>query len=99
MVTNDGCQSSIAPFSGRLGLYIEGSVSPPISGVDVKVIAAGDSENAPLRKGEAALRTTTGSDGSFVGGPLYDDITYNIEASKVCLPSILHFSLARVKLI
>ncbi|XP_030454773.2 uncharacterized protein LOC115676056 [Syzygium oleosum] len=82
LVTNDGCQSSIAPFSGRLGLYIEGSVSPPISGVDVKVIAAGDSENAPLRKGEAALRTTTGSDGSFVGGPLYDDITYNIEVSK-----------------
>ncbi|XP_031403144.1 nodal modulator 1 isoform X2 [Punica granatum] len=82
LVKHGGCQSSVAPFTGRPGLYIEGSVSPPISGVDIKVIAAGDSENAPLRKGDLALDTTTREDGSFVVGPLYDDITYKVKASK-----------------
>ncbi|XP_059659411.1 uncharacterized protein LOC132306162 [Cornus florida] len=81
-VTHNGCQSSIPPFSGRLGLYIEGSVSPPLSGVHIRLIAAGDSSNAPLKKGELALETTTGADGFFVGGPLYDDIIYTTEASK-----------------
>ncbi|KAF9622323.1 hypothetical protein IFM89_031126, partial [Coptis chinensis] len=37
-VTIDGCQEKILPFSGRSGLYIEGSVSPPISGVDIRVL-------------------------------------------------------------
>lgn len=82
-MTNDGCQASVPPFSGRMGLYIEGSVSPPLSGVNIKIIAAGDSPNSPFKKGELALETATGGDGFFVGGPLYDDITYNIEASKV----------------
>ena len=66
-----------------MGLYIEGSVSPSISGVSVRVIAAGDSHNTPLKKGELALEISTGSDGVFVGGPLYDDISYTLEASKV----------------
>lgn len=82
-MTNDGCQASIPPFSGRLGLYVEGSVSPPLSGVNIRIIAAGDSPNALFKKGDLALGTTTGTDGFFVGGPLYDDITYSIEASKV----------------
>lgn len=82
LVTREGCQASVPPFSGRPGLYIEGSVSPPLSGVYIKIIAAGDSHNAPFKKGDIALETTTGTDGLFVGGPLYDDISYNIEASK-----------------
>ena len=82
-MTHDGCQASVPPFSGRPGLYIEGSVSPPLSGDYIKIIAAGDSHNAPFKKGDLALETTTGTDGLFVGGPLYDDISYNIEASKV----------------
>ncbi|XP_052184978.1 uncharacterized protein LOC127796711 [Diospyros lotus] len=81
-VTQDGCQDPIPPFSGRPGLYIEGSVSPPIYGVYIRIMAAGDSSNAPLKKGDLALETTTGADGLFVGGPLYDDINYSIEASK-----------------
>ncbi|PKI33915.1 hypothetical protein CRG98_045697 [Punica granatum] len=36
LVIHGGCQSSIAPFMGRPGLYIEGSVSPPVSDVDIK---------------------------------------------------------------
>ncbi|KAL2934972.1 Nodal modulator 3 [Bienertia sinuspersici] len=81
-VTRDGCQPSVPSFTGRLGLYIEGSVSPSISGVNIRIIAAGDSHNAPLKKGELALETSTGADGNFVGGPLYDDISYTVEASK-----------------
>ncbi|XP_034210549.1 nodal modulator 1 isoform X2 [Prunus dulcis] len=82
VVTNDGCQASIPPFSGRLGLYIKGSVSPPLSDVHIKILAAGDSRIAQLKDGELVLETTTGKDGSFVGGPLYDEITYSVEASK-----------------
>ncbi|KAF6143365.1 hypothetical protein GIB67_001309 [Kingdonia uniflora] len=81
-VTIDGCQATIPPFSGRLGLYIEGSVSPPLSGVDIKVVAAAESKNALLREGELALETATGLDGFFIGGPLYDDTDYKIDASK-----------------
>lgn len=81
-VTNDGCQGLVPSFTGRLGLYIEGSVSPSISGVNIRIMAAGDSHNAPLKKGDLALETSTGPDGIFVGGPLYDDISYTIEASK-----------------
>ncbi|XP_068304702.1 uncharacterized protein [Pyrus communis] len=83
LITNDGCQASIPPFSGRLGLYIKGSVSPPLSEVHIKILASGDSQIAQLKDGELVLETTTGMDGSFVGGPLYDEITYRVEASKL----------------
>lgn len=82
-MANDGCQSPIPPSSGRMGLYIEGSVSPPLSGVHIKIIASEDSKITPLKKDEIAFQTATGVDGSFLGGPLYDDITYRVEASKV----------------
>lgn len=81
-VTVDGCQAPIPTFTGKMGLYLEGSVSPPLSGVNIRIIAAGESTNVPLRKGDLAIATETRSDGSFSAGPLYDDITYNIEASK-----------------
>lgn len=68
---------------GRLGLYVEGAVSPPLSGVHIRILAAGDSHITTLKRGELVLETATGSDGSYVAGPLYDDITYNVEASKV----------------
>ncbi|KAK8976048.1 hypothetical protein V6N11_025547 [Hibiscus sabdariffa] len=80
-VTNDGCQASVPLFSGRLGLYLEGSVSPPISGVHIQIIAGDEGDIASVMKG-VMLETATEADGSFVAGPLYDDITYNIKASK-----------------
>ncbi|KAL9239761.1 hypothetical protein vseg_014053 [Gypsophila vaccaria] len=82
VVAHDGCLAPVPSFTGRLGLYIEGSVSPPISGVNLRIIAAGDSQSAPLKKGELALETSTGPDGVFIAGPLYDDISYTNEASK-----------------
>ncbi|CAN4113610.1 unnamed protein product [Withania somnifera] len=81
-VAQDGCQSLIPPFAGRLGMYIEGSVSPPLDGVVIKIIAAGDSQSAPLKQGDLALETATGKDGLYVAGPLYDDISYSVETSK-----------------
>lgn len=82
-MADDNCQAYVPAFSCRLGVYIEGSVSPPLSGVDVRVFAAGDSSITALKSRELVLETTTGADGSYVAGPLYDDIGYNVEASKV----------------
>ncbi|GMY17071.1 nodal modulator 3 [Fagus crenata] len=82
LVKKEGCQAPVPAFSARLGLYIEGSVSPPLSGVHIRILAAGDSHIAALKSGELVLETTTEMDGSFIGGPLYDDITYSVEASK-----------------
>ncbi|KAJ0973594.1 hypothetical protein J5N97_015559 [Dioscorea zingiberensis] len=80
-VTSDGCQASVSPIAGRFGLYISGSVSLALSGVDIKILAADDSYNAPLKKGDLALQSQTGDDGSFIAGPLYNDTSYKVEAS------------------
>lgn len=82
-MAQDGCQVSVPSFSGRLGLYIKGSVSPPLPDVNIRIVASGDSQNARIKKNELAYETTTSADGSFVAGPLYDDITYYTQASKV----------------
>ncbi|KAI4349753.1 hypothetical protein L6164_010313 [Bauhinia variegata] len=79
-VLDDSCQA-IPTFSGRVGLYIEGSVSPPLSGVHIRILAAGDSSITELKRGESVLETTTRTDGSFVAGPLYDDVAYSVDAS------------------
>ena len=82
-MADDNCQAYIPAFSSRLGVYIEGSVSPPLSSVHIRLFAAGDSSITALKSGELVLETTTGTDGSFVAGPLYDDVGYNVKASKV----------------
>lgn len=53
-----------------------------IPSVDIKVIAQNDSSNDHLKKGDMVLQTSTGSDGLFLGGPLYGDTEYYVEASK-----------------
>ena len=65
-------------------MYIEGSVFPAISGVEIKIKAKSDSRYTLSLRGETALETRTGDDGSFVAGPLYDDTSYEVVASKVC---------------
>lgn len=81
-VLNDGCQAAVTPISGRPGKYIEGSVSPATSNVDIHILAQGSSENALLKKGDLAMETRTAADGSFIAGPLYDDTDYSVEALK-----------------
>lgn len=83
-MNSDGCYATNPPFVGRLGLYIVGSVSPPISDVDIKIFASGNNGNSMLKKDDLALETITGKDGFFNGGPLYDDVDYYVAASKVC---------------
>lgn len=83
-MTQDGCQPEIPLFTGRLGIYLEGSISPPLSGVYIRVIATEDSHSSTVKQGDLVLETTTGVDGHYVVGPLYDDAKYEIEASKVC---------------
>ncbi|WOL10268.1 nodal modulator 1 [Canna indica] len=81
-VAVDGCQASIPPIIGRVGLYIEGSVSPALDGVSIRVFAMENSNYVSLQKGDLAFETETGTDGSFEAGPMYDDISYKVEASK-----------------
>ncbi|XWS76670.1 hypothetical protein CRYUN_Cryun01aG0197400 [Craigia yunnanensis] len=49
---------------------------------EYSIIAGEEGSIASVKKGGVVLETATEADGSFVAGPLYDDITYNIKASK-----------------
>uniref|UniRef100_A0A0E0JHI4 Carbohydrate-binding-like fold n=1 Tax=Oryza punctata TaxID=4537 RepID=A0A0E0JHI4_ORYPU len=81
-VAVNGCQDSVPSITAKTGLYLEGSVSPAISDVDIKILAAGKSKYASLKERDVAMETKTNSGGSFFAGPLYDDIGYTVEASK-----------------
>lgn len=81
----NGCQDTVPSITAKTGLYLEGSVSPAISDVDIKILAAGKSKYASLKERDIAMETKTNSEGSFFAGPLYDDIGYTVEASKVCI--------------
>jgi hypothetical protein len=81
---------------GKPGLYLQGSVTPPLSGVRIQIISSGKSSYAQLQEGDLAAETETNSDGHFSAGPLYDDINYKIEASKV---SDVWYVYSRVQLI
>ncbi|KAF9625718.1 hypothetical protein IFM89_026526 [Coptis chinensis] len=78
-------REKILPFScGRSGLYIEGSVSPPISGVDIRVVTADNSGGASSAKGELVLETTNPNRMVSLLVGLYMMIfDYEIEASKI----------------
>ncbi|XP_051224560.1 uncharacterized protein [Lolium perenne] len=82
-VSTNGCQDTVPSITAKTGLYLEGSVSPATSDVDIKILAAGNSKFAALKNGDIAAETKTNSKGSFFAGPLYDDIGYEVEASKV----------------
>ncbi|KAF9599336.1 hypothetical protein IFM89_036634 [Coptis chinensis] len=47
-----------------------------------KIWKKGPSLRPATEKGELVLETTTEPDGFFIGGPLYDDVDYDIEPSK-----------------
>ncbi|CAD6238726.1 unnamed protein product [Miscanthus lutarioriparius] len=81
-VSMNGCQDTVPLVTAKTGLYLEGSVLPATSDVDIKILAAGKSNYAHLNKGDVATETKTDSEGSFFAGPLYDDIAYKVEASK-----------------
>ncbi|KAL3685286.1 hypothetical protein R1sor_003308 [Riccia sorocarpa] len=81
-VETDGCQPEIPVFIGRPGVYISGTVSPPLAGVNLTVIAEGDSSVGRLSAGDVVTWTLTGEEGAFTAGPLYDDTSYKVLAEK-----------------
>lgn len=83
-VLTDDCQPEIPVFSGRPGVYKSGTVAPPLAGVNLTIIAQGDSSVGRLNSGDVATWTLTGEDGAFSAGPLYDDTSYKVLAEKVC---------------
>lgn len=72
---------------------MKGSVVPALNGVQITVVAGKDSPAGGLKAGDIAVSTVTGSDGTYVAGPLYDDTSYSPQAASVCLclhvPSII----------
>ncbi|CAM6102957.1 unnamed protein product [Calypogeia fissa] len=81
-VETDSCQPEISVFNGRPGVYIAGSVVPPLAGVNITISPQRDSEAGSLKSGEIALWTLSEEDGTFRAGPLYDDTGYSVQAMK-----------------
>ena len=50
----NGCQDTVPQITAKTGLYLEGSVSPATSDVDVKILSAGKSSYTHLNKGDVA---------------------------------------------
>lgn len=62
------CPVTVAPMTGRPGMYIRGTITPAVSGVQVSVRDAQSSETV----GEAL----SDESGQYAVGPLYDDREY-----------------------
>lgn len=93
-MTTDGKQPQISKFQGRPGMYVKGSVVPALDGVQISVVAEKDSPAGGLKTGDIAVSTVTGSDGTYVAGPLYDDTSYLSQAAlvRVCLYILYNLS-------
>jgi hypothetical protein len=64
----------VPAFEARAGVFLDGNVIPPMAGVTVTIKYA-DSD-------ELVVTSTTGADGTFQAGPLYDDVKYLTKAHK-----------------
>ena len=71
--TQEKCVDKLPNFDGRTGKYFEGKIEPPMSGVKVVVYSKDTRE---------VISTVVSTEaGSYVAGPLYDDIQYELTAS------------------
>lgn len=70
---------------------MRGKVVPALEGVQITVIAERDSLAAGLKSGDIAMTSVTGSDGTYVAGPLHDDTSYVTQAALVCCSSHCSF--------
>ena len=73
-VTESVCPPPLEPFESRTGLFLTGSVTPPVAGAVISVTS--DADGRVVRSAE------TGADGKYRAGPLYDDLTYTLSAAR-----------------
>ncbi|KAH6937604.1 hypothetical protein HPB50_001893 [Hyalomma asiaticum] len=68
------CADEAARFEGRIGLFVDGRVNPPLGGVHVVV--------RDLAGNRPEVETESDSDGRFLVGPLDSESKYDVQASK-----------------
>uniref|UniRef100_A0A3P9MQJ9 Nodal modulator n=1 Tax=Oryzias latipes TaxID=8090 RepID=A0A3P9MQJ9_ORYLA len=73
-ITGDSCPGRLVDIIGRAGLFLEGSVSPALEGVEISITERGAS--APL------ITVATNDVGAYSVGPLHSDRSYDISARK-----------------
>ena len=70
--SGDDCSAvASVSFEAREGVFLRGKISPAIDGVTLRVIGKEQPNDA-----QAYRTVATGSDGTYVVGPLHDDIQY-----------------------
>ena len=72
-VPQNRCETTIAEFSARPGLYVSGSVTPASAGVHMMIL--------DKVTGGVVAEVDTDAAGKYSTGPLYDDHKYEV----VCL--------------
>jgi len=70
-LSRKSCPPSVKPFHGRPGLFMKGSVTPAVAGVEITVKSS---------SGTPFLTVKTKDDGSYSAGPLHDDEQYSVSA-------------------
>ncbi len=69
------CHEDVVPFVAKKGQFVQGKITPPVEGVDIKIVNAG----ANLKPGMTVV--TTDKNGLYKLGPL-PEADYQVEASK-----------------
>ena len=74
LLVADDCQLDSVTFTATAGLFVTGAVSPPLSGVRIRL----DSATMP-----AAMEVDTDAKGSYSLGPFPRDLKYKVTASRL----------------
>lgn len=72
VMNEEKCPFLVPSFQARPGLYLTGTVTPSVNGVEIVVHSPQDPN--------FSLTTYSKEDGSYRAGPLYDDGDYKVEA-------------------
>ncbi|XP_067042514.1 BOS complex subunit NOMO3-like [Acropora muricata] len=75
VVITDDCPAAWVEFQGKLGVFLEGQVTPPLRGVDILITASGEQ---PMEE----IKVQTDDQGKYRVGPLHGGIEYSLTASK-----------------
>eukprot|EP01126_Amoeba_proteus_P002910 TRINITY_DN10947_c0_g1_i1.p1 TRINITY_DN10947_c0_g1~~TRINITY_DN10947_c0_g1_i1.p1 ORF type:complete len:1179 (+),score=219.89 TRINITY_DN10947_c0_g1_i1:119-3655(+) len=71
-IDKNECPSSLSEIKARPGLYLNGSVIPPVSGVSITV--------TKIKTNEVVKTIETDESGEYSAGPLYDNFEYHVSA-------------------